>query len=182
MRVTPERRQQNEAFIKPLEALVTRFKPKRGLEVGFGDFGWSALAFLENSSGHLTSIDKRDWWGNAALLVEQYPDRFTFIESDSVMALMKLLGHQYDYIFIDGDHSYAGAKRDLEMAIPLLAKGGILAVDDIGVPSGAVDVVAPGVPVNGEFGVQQAVDEVLKGWKEVKLDLPLWNGGKVFKR
>ena len=181
MEVTDEKRQLNASYIEPLVALITRIKPQRGLEVGFGDYGWSALAFLENGTGHLTSIDKRDWWGNAARLEQQYPDRFTFIEADSATALRQQTG-TFDYIFIDGDHSYAGAKRDLLAALPLLKKGGYLAVDDIGVDHGAVDVSDPGVPVDGAFGVKQAVAEVLKGWAEVPLDVPLANGGKVFKK
>lgn len=40
------------------------------------------------------------------------------------------LGQQPDAILIDGDHSYEGVKRDLELYFPLLRPGGILIVHD----------------------------------------------------
>jgi hypothetical protein len=36
----------------------------------------------------------------------------------------------YDYIFIDGDHSFHGIKKDCEIYIPLLAEGGVVVIDD----------------------------------------------------
>lgn len=40
----------------------------------------------------------------------------------------------YDLVYIDGDHSYAGAKSDIELAMPLVRVGGILCGDDLEVP------------------------------------------------
>ncbi len=36
-----------------------------------------------------------------------------------------------DYLFIDGDHTYEGVKRDFELYAPLVRKGGIIALHDI---------------------------------------------------
>ena len=36
-----------------------------------------------------------------------------------------------DFLFIDGDHTYAGVKMDFEMYSPLVRKGGIIAFHDI---------------------------------------------------
>ena len=41
---------------------------------------------------------------------------------------------KYDYIHIDGDHSYGGVKADFELFWPKLNKGGYLAIHDIGSP------------------------------------------------
>lgn len=41
------------------------------------------------------------------------------------------LGGQADFILIDGDHSYEGAKRDYELYRELVAPGGIIAFHDI---------------------------------------------------
>ena len=42
-----------------------------------------------------------------------------------------LAGNALDLLFIDGDHSYEGVKRDFEMYSPLVKKGGIVAIHDI---------------------------------------------------
>jgi predicted O-methyltransferase YrrM len=40
-------------------------------------------------------------------------------------------GEEVDFLFIDGDHTYGGVKRDFEMYSPLARKGGIIAFHDI---------------------------------------------------
>lgn len=42
-----------------------------------------------------------------------------------------LEGQALDYLFIDGDHTYEGAKRDFELYAPLVRQGGIIALHDI---------------------------------------------------
>ncbi len=42
-----------------------------------------------------------------------------------------LLKGPVDFLYIDGDHAYAGAKLDYEMYGPLVRKGGIIGMDDI---------------------------------------------------
>ena len=55
-----------------------------------------------------------------------------------------------DYLFIDGDHSYAGVKADFEQYGPLVKKGGLIAFHDI----------ADGLPEN--------VGGVPRFWNELK--------------
>jgi predicted O-methyltransferase YrrM len=43
----------------------------------------------------------------------------------------KLGGRQLDLLFIDGDHTYEGARRDFEMYAPLVRDGGLIAFHDI---------------------------------------------------
>jgi hypothetical protein len=38
---------------------------------------------------------------------------------------------KFDFLFIDGDHSYAGVKRDFEMYSPLVKPGGWVGFHDI---------------------------------------------------
>jgi predicted O-methyltransferase YrrM len=40
-------------------------------------------------------------------------------------------GERVDFLFIDGDHTYEGVKRDFEMYSPLVREGGIIAFHDI---------------------------------------------------
>ena len=42
-----------------------------------------------------------------------------------------LSGERVDFLFIDGDHTYEGVKRDFEMYAPLARPGGIIAMHDI---------------------------------------------------
>lgn len=62
-----------------------------------------------------------------------------------------LNGVQLDLLFIDGDHTYEGVKRDFEMYSPLVKPGGIVAFHDI------VEISAAGV-------------EVARFWNEIKTD------------
>ena len=51
-----------------------------------------------------------------------------------------LHGHQLDFLFIDGDHSYEGVRKDFEMYAPLVRNGGLVAFHDIA-RSGGVERV-----------------------------------------
>lgn len=42
-----------------------------------------------------------------------------------------LNGRNIDFLFIDGDHTYEGVKKDFEMYSPLVKEGGIIAFHDI---------------------------------------------------
>jgi len=69
-----------------------------------------------------------------------------------------------DFILIDGDHSYEGAKRDFELYRHLLAERGFLAFHDI-VP-GASDKVG-GVPqLWQELKTQFEHREIVKSWSQ----------------
>lgn len=58
-----------------------------------------------------------------------------------------------DFLFLDGDHSYAGVKSDWEMYRPLVRPGGLVAVHDIA------------------RGRSEAVGEVPRFWAELKQGL-----------
>jgi predicted O-methyltransferase YrrM len=57
-----------------------------------------------------------------------------------------------DFLFIDGDHTYNGAKIDFEMYSKLVRKGGIIAFHDI------------------VSGPQESVGGVPRFWNEIKRD------------
>jgi predicted O-methyltransferase YrrM len=57
-------------------------------------------------------------------------------EASTVHEVQERLAHdKVDFLFVDGDHSYAGVSRDFELYLPLVRKGGLVAFHDI-VPSG----------------------------------------------
>ena len=75
-------------------------------------------------------------------------------DSHSAKTMSQVLGflgvRKVDFLFIDGDHSYEGVKKDFEMYSPLVAEGGIVAFHDI----------VPGRP--------EVVGEVPRFWSEIK--------------
>ncbi len=48
---------------------------------------------------------------------------------DDVLDLLD--GEELDFLFIDGDHTYAGVRQDFEMYSPLVRDGGLIAFHDI---------------------------------------------------
>lgn len=161
-----------------IKDIVKRYKPKSGLEVGTHD-GTSAKVFLDNCGGTLVSIDHHDRYAVGSRFEDEYGKRFTFLKGDSSTTMRALTRSFYDYIYIDGDHRYEGVKKDIQAALPLLKKGGVVVFDDYGVTDGdGLTFNSEGVEEAGEYGVKQAVDELMKGWKEVPTKLA--NGGKAF--
>lgn len=78
---------------------------------------------------------------------------------EMVRRAQKNLRHQeVDFLFIDGDHSYNGARADYELYSPLVRKGGIIAFHDI-VPDHKTRF---GKPTGCYAG------EVYKLWAEIK--------------
>lgn len=67
----------------------------------------------------------------------KYGNKCFFIEGSShnrntYDSLIKILnGKPIDFLFIDGDHSYEGVKKDYEIYSPLVKSGGFIAFHDI---------------------------------------------------
>jgi len=68
----------------------------------------------------------------------RYPtQRIYLLRADShnvntLRKVKKILGNKLiDFLFIDGDHTYEGVKKDFEMYSPLVRKGGVIAFHDI---------------------------------------------------
>lgn len=61
-----------------------------------------------------------------------------------------LEGRRLDLLFIDGDHTYEGVKKDFQMYSPLVRKGGIVAFHDVC------------------RGPSADVGEIYKFWNEIK--------------
>lgn len=86
----------------------------------------------------------------------QQPFTAQLVTSDSAAAGRAYNGPKIDLIFIDGDHTYAGCKADIDAWLPHMAEGSIVAFHDSGAPQCE--------------GVNRAIDEWLAsavGWVEL---------------
>jgi len=87
---------------------------------------------------------------------------------NTLRKVKKILGNKLiDFLFIDGDHSYEGVKKDFEMYAPLVRKGGVIALHDI-VPD--PQELVGGVPkfwreLKNKLGVDR-VKELVKDWNQ----------------
>jgi hypothetical protein len=81
--------------------------------------------------------------------LEPFPGRYTLDRRLSHEAAQDVQDASLDFVFIDGDHSYQGVKKDLEAWISKVKPGGFLSGHDYGSPREGT-----------RYGVRKAVDEL----------------------
>jgi hypothetical protein len=156
-------------------SLVTTVKPKKILCIG-SKKGYIpamlALACKENSFGHVDFVDagygleRVNHWGGIAWWKRVDPKKhfsssglgkyLTSYVMKSSEFTKKYPRRMYDYIYLDGDHSYEGVKRDYLLSWPRLRSGGLMLFHDI---------VPKRMPSQPPYGVW-------KFWRELQ-------GGKI---
>lgn len=106
---------------------IEYFDPKNILEIGFGKGQTLGLVTeVANTESKIVSVDK--CYQCLDEFKKMFPTHNTkFIEIDSKKLM---LDQKFDFIIIDGDHSYEGAKKDLENCFSMLDQTGILVMDD----------------------------------------------------
>lgn len=141
--------------------LIRLIKPKFGLEIGTFKAGTTevlASAMQANGTGLLVTIDP---FGADRVppIMEQWPkslqEYVSFSPSTSMDFFIALDGNpvEFDFVFVDGNHTYEFVTFDLNMSARWLAPGGIIILDDYDQP-----------------GVFHAAKEFLAanpGWEEV---------------
>ena len=154
--------------------ILLELKPAHALEIGFAGGRHTVTTLIACPTiEHMMSIDVNfDYQGGRSrieLIKQEFGETVEFIEKDSCKFLSQDFENRFDYIFVDGCHSYDGAKCDMQLCYPKLNIGGVMIVDDYmsGPPDGArLD------------GVKDAVDDFVK---ENNLSFETWNvGGKGF--
>jgi len=118
--------------------LLTHFPFKEFLEIGVYQGLTTGLFFETCPNAHVTAIDPTD---RLDLFYKNYSDfqsQFRFVQNQSQKITLDKI---YDFILIDGDHSYLAAKSDIEKCLPALSPRGILAIDDYKLPgvAGAIE-------------------------------------------
>jgi len=166
----------NSTFISPIQIreeiknlllILDKAKPKVILEIGTAGGG---TLFLFSNIAHeeaiLISVDLYQTIEKRILFryIGKEKQKIFLIQGDShsIETLRKIEGilrdDKVDFLFIDGDHSYEGVKKDFEMYSPLVRKGGIIAFHDI-IPD-----------YYTKYGIKTSswAGEVYKFWDEVK--------------
>lgn len=150
--------------------LIRQQKPRQLLCVG-SRYGFipavMAQACKDNGIGIVDFVDagygeedEQHWTGKAYWKSKQGLECFKnfdleqhiklFIQTTKVYA-QKHSKKTYDYIYIDGDHSYQGAKLDYQLFWPRLKRGGFMLFHDISVE---------GKLPEGEYGVGTLFSEI----------------------
>ena len=122
-----------------------------GLEIGF-NAGDSAYLFLQQGC-QLTSCDifrHKYCYDACDFLRDKYHGNFFIIKGDSTITLPEL-DCKYDFIYVDGNHSYPVVKQDLKNIVKLCHKNTLVIIDDY--------VVEPDYIRNYNEGVIQGVAE-----------------------
>jgi len=172
--------------ILELLKMLNQFKPRHILEIGTA-LGGTLLLWTRIASNDATiiSVDLPGgpfgggypWLRTFIYKVfARDRQRVVLIRGDShsyetLSKIRQILGDtEIDFLFIDGDHSYEGVKKDFEIYSPLVREGGIIALHDI-VP-GPEELVG-GVPIFWNEVKQGLKDrsnirvlEVVKDWNQ----------------
>lgn len=138
---------QNRSEIKNLLELLATRRPRRVLEIGTANGGTLFLfCRVADPVATIISVDlPGGWFGGGypawkGILYRCFPGRgqkFHLIRADShsretfdrVRNLLS--GERLDFVFIDGDHTYEGVRRDYEEYRKLCADDAIIAFHDI---------------------------------------------------
>lgn len=157
---------QKRSELKKLAEIVAEKNPKTIMEIGTHRGGtlwvWSRIA---DQAEQIISLDLRfgEFGGGyhpnrqrlyRSFVADRPKTEMTLMQMDShqqetlnnVLALLN--GRPVDFLFIDGDHTYEGVKRDFELYSPLVSEGGIVAFHDL-------------IPRDGNYGVHLL-------WRELK--------------
>lgn len=123
--------------------LAYKYAPKSVLEIGVR-YGYSGIAICQGAydAGRFkVYYTGMDWEGVAyrsnGVAKENFLRFASFAEAQIHFINTQLepwpesvLTDRFDFINVDGDHSFAGALKDMQACWPLLLPGGIMTVDD----------------------------------------------------
>jgi predicted O-methyltransferase YrrM len=154
--------------IAKLLEIVVELRPKVILEIGTAGGGTLFLfTRIADPEAKIISIDLPGGPFGGGYPKWKIPLYLSFSKCSQKLHLIRRSSHELqtleevkgilgaekvDFLFIDGDHSYEGVRKDFEMYSPLVGKCGIIAFHDI----------VPGPPEN--------VGGVPRFWNEIKHD------------
>jgi cephalosporin hydroxylase len=174
--------QQVPSEITEYANLIDKLKPKTAVEIGTSRGGsLFILCRLAAPDATIISLDMPGaGYGEAytsahAKLFELFPSKrqsLTLVKGDSHSPETRkrvdelLVDKKVDLLFIDGDHSYEGVKKDFEMYSPLVAAGGMIVLHDIAVHTkfANCDVDRFWNEIKVTFQHREIIEDPKQGW------------------
>jgi cephalosporin hydroxylase len=134
--------QQDPHDLGVLIKVVSTIEPKKILEIGVNHGG--CLVFWDHLAGpggltvgldcgtttHIFSMFNPDYC-NYEPISELHTVPRDSHDDETLQIVKTLFDGSIDFLFIDGEHTYKGAKMDYEMYGPLVREGGIIGIDDL---------------------------------------------------
>jgi predicted O-methyltransferase YrrM len=133
--------------IQSLLLIIQKLKVSTMLEIGTWNGGTLFLfARMANSNAKIISLDMPGGEFGGGYEKFKIPFFTNFAQENQKIYLIRASSHlassllkvkntledrKLDFLFIDGDHSYNGVKKDFEMYSPLVRKDGLIAFHDI---------------------------------------------------
>lgn len=115
---------------------VSKLQPKKVVEIGSSHGG--TLHFWDRMVGPGGLVVSVDLWDAHGITLDfsHSLSEVVLLQADShdpltLTEVSDLTQGSIDFLFIDGDHTYEGAKKDYEMFSPLVRRGGIVAFHDV---------------------------------------------------
>lgn len=141
----------NKDDLRAMLRILTKLNPKNILEIG-SHKGYSAEVWIRAFRPDKFVTIEKDPKPNDA--VEYISDKHHYLwNTDSHNRNLKIDPGPYDFLFIDGDHSYEGVRNDWETFGALVRPGGIVMLHD-------------------SFYHANGTEEVDIFWRELKLMYP----------
>jgi len=147
----------NNVTIQVYEELVhlghflNSLKPHNILEIGAR--GGTFLLFSKLSTGKKIAVDL-DGSFRDSIYLSMLGEDFHFLQENSqtleTYNKVKNICSEFDFIFIDGDHTYEGVKRDFELYKNLLSPTGYIAFHDIDQNHVFKNIYSPDEPKTGK--------------------------------
>ena len=129
-----------------LGELTVRLGLNKGVEIGVNKGDFSVHLCKSNPNLHMTCVD---WWKKYGILSQKKQDAYyakacenlkpfntTIIRESSLDALKHFGNGAFDFLYIDGDHTYDGCSLDLILWSRKVRQGGIIALHDYHLTSG----------------------------------------------
>lgn len=137
-----------------------------GIEIGT-QRGLTLYYLLENVANlrRMIAIDPAPLWDEFNENIKNYRDRIQIIQLTSDRATPIWKPEEFDFVWIDGDHSYEQVKRDIQNYLPFVKKGGFIGGHDFGPTACGCGVI---MAVNEIFGNKNIeLGEDYTWWKYV---------------